>query len=111
MVEMRKTNKSKMTTMDDFIRFLEANAAGSKCAACGAQSWVVVGNPKTDEMVPQALQFHGDDMVRSMSTYVLYCNQCGLTRSHLAPKVDEWMAKNSDPESLEDEALDGKADD
>lgn len=89
------------TNMDDFIRFLEAKTGECRCPACGKERWTVLGVPRTDATYRMVTTLRDSEKPSSLSTFSVYCSNCGFLRQHVARIVKEWVDENPEPEQLE----------
>ncbi|HEN8732243.1 hypothetical protein U8291_16195 [Pseudomonas sp. A2] len=94
-------------TTKDFIRFLNATRVQSACPACGkspskwglfADDWE--GNDSASEEPAMELLFHRFRKVREdgkpygISTYAMFCHNCGHVEHIYQPIVAEWLSAN-----------------
>ncbi|MCF1487552.1 hypothetical protein LZ838_09275 [Pseudomonas sp. AA27] len=105
MSEERKVHRF-TTTMDDFIRFLEAKTGESRCPVCNFQRWVVLGAPSTETSYRMVTTLRDGAKPTFLSSFSVYCSNCGFIRQHIARVVKEWVDENPPPEQLELEDLD-----
>ncbi|HCF7312658.1 TPA: hypothetical protein NIJ62_003520 [Pseudomonas aeruginosa] len=87
-------------SMEDFIRFLEAKTGESDCPACKGETWTVIGVDKTDISYRLVTSLRDGSGPVTLSTFGVYCNNCGYIRQHLSRKVKDWVLENPGPEQL-----------
>ncbi|KAB0502795.1 hypothetical protein [Pseudomonas lini] len=85
----------------DFVRFLEAKTLDSPCPACSFQGWTVIGSSKNGSTYRLATPLRDGPKPSQVSTFAIYCNECGFVRHHLSRKVREWIDENPEPEQLD----------
>ncbi|MNJ39982.1 hypothetical protein D3C77_348660 [compost metagenome] len=80
---------------DEFVRFLEEKTQGLKCPSCAADDWTVVC-PTDDYADTYRLVTTLRDGSRPMnlSTFAIYCDNCGFVRQHLSRVVRAWVEQN-----------------
>lgn len=93
--------------MDDFIRFLEEKTASTTCAACGQNEWTLFGRADTDVAFRAITPLLDGPEEESTSSFVLFCNNCGFIRHHMAKIVRDWVDSNPAPEQLDLDGLNG----
>lgn len=103
--------KSFAVTMAEFVRFLQAKTDDAVCAACGSQWWTVVGSTETGATYRLSTPLRDGPKATQLSTFAIYCNECGLVRHHLSRVVRKWVDANPAPEEAEQEELDLDEDD
>jgi len=83
------------TGITDFVRFLEAKSPESDCPVCGGSTWTVVC-PFDDDADTYRLVTSLKDGNRpmSLSTFALYCDECGYVRQHISKVVKKWVDEN-----------------
>ncbi len=84
--------------MDDFVRFLEVKTGGYNCPACGNSQWTVLGKAGHPEAYRVVSALRDGQAPNSMSSFALFCNDCGFVRQHMARVVRKWVTENPEPQ-------------
>lgn len=92
-----------VVTQDEFIEFLREECAGSKCQACGSESFTIMGAKQHGLWLFKQKPENAPGY--ALATHAVYCANCGWIRHHLAFKVEDWVlkrkAENGAPEEKE----------
>ncbi|WP_095083361.1 hypothetical protein [Pseudomonas sp. Irchel s3h17] len=91
----KQKRSSLATAADDFVRFLEAKSPESDCPVCDGDSWTVIC-PTYDHADTYRLVTSLKDGSRpqSVSTFAIFCDNCGYFRQHLTRVVKKWTDEN-----------------
>lgn len=94
-----KTKRSPLSvSSNDFVRFLEEKTLDSICPACKADEWTVVCpfSDEGDDNDTYRLVTPLRDGVKptQISTFAIYCDNCGYIRQHLTRVVRNWANEN-----------------
>ena len=90
--------KSKFSiSSQDFVRFLEAKTLGSICPACEEDKWTIVC-PADPEGLSDSYRLltplKDGERAMNMSTFAIFCDNCGFVRQHLSRSVRKWVDEN-----------------
>ena len=96
-------------TANEFVRFLEFKTPDSDCPACQSKKWTVVGSSANGMAYRFVTNLRDGPSASHISTFAIYCNECGYIRHHWARKVNEWV--NANPDQLDIEFEEGVNDD
>lgn len=79
----------------DFVRFLVAKSPESDCPVCKGDTWTVIC-PFDDDADTYRLvtSLRDGNRPMSVSTFALYCDNCGYVRQHLSKVVKKWVEEN-----------------
>lgn len=88
------------TKSSDFVRYLEHKTTKNDCPACGNGTWTVVCSDNGYTYRVTSVIKDGERPTM-FSTFVLYCNECGFVRHHLARKVSNWVSENPEQPELD----------
>jgi len=109
----QQTRSRRAVTSDDFVRFLVEKNPESNCPVCDGDAWTVVC-PFGDHLDTYRLVVPMRDGPNPMtiSTFAIFCDNCGYLRQHLARVVHQWVEANPVEQELdfESEAEPGTAD-
>lgn len=90
---------------DDFIRFLESISINDQCPVCETDRWTIICTPEDEETPETKYAYRAVAPLRdgpkpmNLSSFSLYCNNCGYLRQHVAKVVRAWVRENPiDPE-------------
>ncbi|WPN50920.1 hypothetical protein QMK52_18685 [Pseudomonas sp. P9_2] len=83
------------TTADDFVRFLEEKSPESNCPVCEGETWTVISpsfaNADSYRLVTS---LKDGNRPQNLSTFALFCDNCGYLRQHLSRVVKKWVDEN-----------------
>lgn len=82
-------------TADEFVRFLESKTPESACPACQSKEWTVVGSSTNGMAYRFVTNLRDGPSASHISTFAIYCNECGYIRHHWSRKVKDWLTANS----------------
>jgi hypothetical protein len=85
-------------------RYFNETGIGQECPFCHANEWVVVTGKGLEPAVI-LLSPAGDMHIRPVhvSTYCMYCKNCGFVRQHLRSVIDKYFEDNPEPRSNGDD--------
>ena len=98
--EQKQKRSVLATAADDFVRFLEAKSPESDCPVCEGDAWTVIcpafANADSYRLVTS---LKDGSRPQSISTFAIYCDNCGYLRQHLSRVVKKWADENpAEPE-------------
>ncbi|NQD78617.1 hypothetical protein HP436_00290 [Pseudomonas sp. CrR14] len=95
MSESELPNKHKFAvSADEFIRFLEDKTIESDCPACEGSDWTIIGDSSSGEPFRLRTMLKSESRTIGLSSYAIYCDNCGFIRQHLARVVRNWATEN-----------------
>ena len=93
-------------TTSEFVRFLQEKTPDSSCPGCNAKVWTVVGSAANGMAYRMVTNLRDGPSATHLSTFAIYCNECGYIRHHWAKKVREWVEENAQQGEIEFEEAD-----
>jgi len=85
--------------LDRVRRYFGETGFEYDCPVCHAEKWIVINGKNVEPAVillSPAGDLRGSRPAR-VSTYSMYCDNCGFVRQHVRSVIDEYLAAHPEP--------------